>query len=207
MDKRVNPRLLRAEPMQRCSLGQCQAACCLYGVWIDRLEAQEILRSAAAIAPYMDAANRDPGDWFDGREESDDNATSGRVLHSTVLPDDAHYGATACIFLRADRLCALQVAASANGLHPWHWKPFYCILHPLDLDEQGRITLDENALLLEEPGSCLRPADQPIPLVETFADELRYLLGQKAYQQIAGQTAEKSAPFSPRPPAPGTQDS
>ena len=64
-------------------------------------------------------------------------------------------------------------------MHPWRFKPFYCILHPLDLDEEGRITLDDTQLMLAEPGSCLRPADQPIPLVETFEPELRYLLAKQ----------------------------
>lgn len=184
METRINPRLMQSEPMRRCTLGECHAACCLHGVWIDGLEAQEIRNHAALIAPHMEPENRDPGDWFDGREEPDDNATTGWTVHSTVLPDPDHYGETACIFLRKDHLCALQVAADANHLHPWRFKPFYCILHPLDLDEQGRITLDETGLLLEEPGSCLRRADRPIPLVETFEPELRYLLGQNAYERL-----------------------
>jgi len=186
MEKRISPRMLKSEPVRRCTLGECHAACCLYGVWIDRLEAQEIRANAHLIAPHMEPENRDPGDWFDGREEADENAISGSTVHSTVLPDRLHYGGTACIFLRNDHLCALQVAAEANKMHPWRFKPFYCILHPLDLDEQGRITLDETGLLLDEPGSCLRPADQPITLVQTFAPELRYLLGEKAYQRLAG---------------------
>lgn len=184
MEKRINPRLYCSEPMQRCTLGECHAACCLFGVWIDRVEAREILANAAIIAGHMEAENRDPGDWFDEREEPDENAASGWTVHSTVLPDPDHYGETACIFLRKDHLCALQVAAQAAGMHPWRFKPFYCILHPLDLDDEGRITLDETSLMLAEPGSCLRPAERPIPLVETFAPELRYLLGETAYQRL-----------------------
>lgn len=184
MEKRINPRLLKSEPMRRCTLGECHAACCLYGVWIDRLEARDIRENATLIAPHLEAENRDPGDWFDGREEPDENATSGWTLHSTVLPDPEHYGGTACIFLRKDHLCGLQVAAEAHGMHPWRFKPFYCILHPLDFDEEGRITLDETGAMLEEPGSCLRPSEHRAPLIETFAPELRYLLGEKAYQRL-----------------------
>ncbi len=190
MDKRVSPRLLKSEPMRRCRLGECRAACCLHGVWIDRLEAADILSNAALIAPHMDPENRDPADWFDGSEEKDENAISGWVVHSTVLPDPGHYGETACIFLRRDHLSALQVASTTQGKHPWHWKPFYCILHPLDLDDQGRITLDETSLMLDEPGSCLRPADHPIALVETFEPELRYLLGEKAYRRLVQAAAD-----------------
>jgi hypothetical protein len=192
MDKRINPRLCQSEPIRRCTLGECHAACCLYGVWIDRLEAQEIRNHAALIAPHLEPENRDPADWFDGREEPDENATTGWTVHSTVLPDPDHYGETACIFLRKDHLCALQVAADANGLHPWRFKPFYCILHPLDLDEQGRITLDETELLLDEPGSCLRAAETNIPLVETFEPELRYLLGETSYHRLMEDIKKRS---------------
>ncbi len=187
MEKRINPRLLRAEPMRRCMLGECQAACCLHGVWIDRLEAQDIQQHADLILPHMPADCRDPLDWFDGREEPDEHATSGFTVHSTVLPAPEHYGETACIFLRSDHKCALQVAADANGLHPWRFKPFYCILHPLDLDEQGRITLDETDLMIAEEGSCLRACEEQIPLLETFEPELRYLLGEKAYQALVNE--------------------
>lgn len=176
--------------MQRCKLGECRAACCLYGVWIDRCEARDILEHAGQIAPHMNPEYRDPGDWFDGREEPDEHSISGVTVHSTVVPDSEHYGETACIFLRKDHKCALQVAADAQGLHPWHYKPFYCILHPLDLDDEGRISLDETALLLNEPGSCLRPADHPIPLLETFAEELRYLLGKKSYELLTKSARE-----------------
>ena len=195
MEKRSNPRILRSEPMRRCTLGECRAACCLYGVWIDRIEAREIRANSALIAEHMEAGNRDPGDWFDGREEPDEHAVSGWTMHSNVLPDPDHYGETACIFLRKDHLCALQVTAQANGMHPWRFKPFYCILHPLDLDEEGRITLDETDLMLAEPGSCLRPAGHPIPLLETFEPELRYLLGETAYRRLLQdlQAKEKGA--------------
>ena len=83
------------------------------------------------------------------------------------------------IFLRKDQKCALQVAAKEKGEHQWRFKPFYCILHPLDLDDDGRITLDEIELMLKEPTSCLVPSRQEIPLQETFREEFKYLLGKQ----------------------------
>jgi len=180
----VNPRLLKSEPMRRCALDQCHAACCLHGVWVDLTEIRDILAHADLILPYMPETARTPEDWFDERQEADEYALSGQVGHTRVVPAADHYGGTACIFLRSDYKCALQVAARESGLHPWRFKPFYCILHPLDLDEQGCITLDETALLLDEPGSCLRPADTRTPLTETFAEELRYLLGNRRYREL-----------------------
>lgn len=173
----VNPRLLRSEPMRRCTLGECRAACCLYGVWLAVEERDDLLEHAALIAPHMPPALRDPAVWFRGEETGDPYAPSGRVIHSNVLPAPEHYGGTVCVFLREDHKCALQVAGEAAGFHPWRFKPFYCILHPLDLDEQGRITLDETSAMLAEEGSCLRPAETLIPLMHTFEPELIHLLG------------------------------
>ncbi|NTV36414.1 MAG: DUF3109 family protein [Anaerolineaceae bacterium] len=178
---RLNPRMFKSEPMQRCKLHACKGACCLYGVWIDQREAADLLENREKIIPFMPAENADPVMWFDGREEDDEHSPTGRVLHSAVVPADWHYGGTACVFLRMDYRCALQAAGDAAGLHAWRFKPFYCILHPLDLDDEGRITLDETELMLDEEGSCLRPAGHPIPLLETFEEELVYLLGEKGY--------------------------
>ena len=184
MVHRINPRLLKSEPLRRCRLDECRAACCLHGAWVDRIEIKDILDHVELIAPYLPGKWANPADWFDGRWETDLYAISGEVGHTTVIPDSKHFGGTACIFLRLDHKCALQCASAGVGLHPWRFKPFYCILHPLDLDDQGRITLDQTDLILAEPGSCLRPADHPVPLIETFAEELRYLLGEQGYNQL-----------------------
>jgi hypothetical protein len=191
MFKQVNPRLLASEPMRRCRLEECRGACCLHGVWLDKLEIKAIYQNAALIAPFMPSGWQEPALWFDDQKETDEHAIGGQAFHTQVLPDPDHYGGSACIFCLGDAKCALQVAAIANGLHAWQFKPYYCILHPLDLDEQGRITLDETKLLLDEAGSCLRPAENPIPLVETFGPELRYLLGEKAYAALCQQNKSK----------------
>lgn len=185
MPDQINPRLLRKEPVRRCRLEECRAACCLHGVWIDTAEWQDIQDNAELIIPHMPPDWNDPELWIDDRRDSDPFSRSGQVVHSHVLPDPGHYGRTACVFLRDDFKCALQVAGDANGMHPWRFKPFYCVLHPLDLDEQGRITLDATELLLDEPGSCLRPSNTEIPLLETFEPELRYFLGDEKYFKFA----------------------
>jgi hypothetical protein len=176
--------------MRRCQLEECRAACCLYGVWLDEAEWQDIQAHAALIAGHMPADLRDPAWWLDGRTDADPHSRSGRVVHSRVLPDGQHYGGSACVFLREDCKCALQVAGQAAGCHPWRFKPFYCILHPLDLDEQGRITLDRIEELLTEAGSCLRAHRVEQPLVKVFESELRYLLGDQRYDEICLQVKE-----------------
>jgi hypothetical protein len=185
---KIAPRMLESEPLQRCCLDQCQGACCLHGTWLDRAEAEDILAHAEQIAPHLPEHLRQPAAWVDGRCESDPHSCSGEVLHTTVLTAPDHYGGTACIFLRPDHKCALQVASIAAGEHPWRFKPFYCILHPLDLDDDDLITLDETELLLAEPASCLRASTQVTPLIKTFESELAYLLGEKAFEALMNST-------------------
>jgi hypothetical protein len=180
---KIHPRLLESEPLQRCRLEECQGACCLHGVWVDVLEINEIRAHADLIRPHMPAGSADPDTWFDDERETDGHSLSGTVRPTRVIDAPEHYGGTACVFLREDFKCALQVAGEAAELHPWRFKPFYCILHPLDLDDQGRLTLDDTALLLDEPGSCLRLSPFASPLSNIFTPELRYLLGEKGYQQ------------------------
>ena len=180
----LNPRLFKAEPMQRCCLHECHAACCEFGTWIDKCQAEELAVNADWIRPHMPADRRDPSRWFEGVEEYDRFVPSGLVVHTATVDNPHHAAGRSCVFLRPDAKCALQVAAQEAGLHPWHFKPFYCVLHPLDLDEQGRITLDETEECLRIPGSCLRPAAEAISLLDTFEPELRYLLGNEAYEQL-----------------------
>ena len=190
----INPHLYDSEPMQRCRLHECQGACCLYGVWVDVKEQEDILEHADLISPFMREGYSDPLTWFNNETDVDEFSPSKQVRHSTVLEDNTHYGGTACVFLRSDYKCALQVAAVKKRLHPWRFKPFYCILHPLDLDEQGRITLDETKLLLDEPGSCLRPAPLLIPLAETFESELIHFLGEENQKRILNEARMRLKP-------------
>ena len=192
IDSRMNPRMFDSEPIKRCCLEECIGACCVFGVWIDPREVDDILAHAALIKPYMAEGTRDPGGWFVPVEDKDERSPSGKVLHTAVEPAPWHYGETACIFCQRDGKCSLQMAAMANNLHPWRFKPYYCILHPLDLDEQGRITLDTLEAVLTEKGSCLQAADKNIPLIETFSPELEYLLGEKAFKVVCDLAAQKA---------------
>jgi hypothetical protein len=96
--------------------------------------------------------------------------------------------------LRTDHKCALQVASEKSGRHPWFLKPFYCVLHPLDLNDNSEITLDQTKILLEEEKSCLRYSEKLNAPIEIFEDELRYLLGDQSFQEglLAARTSWKS---------------
>ena len=177
LKSRLSPRMFEKEPMQRCKLHKCEGACCLFGAWVDAQLKDEILLHQDTIRTHLDSQNQDPEFWFDERKDFDRFTVTGIIHHTAVYPSPAHYGQTVCVFFRtSDFKCGLQVASEAMGKHPWELKPFYCVLHPLDLDEEGRITLDKTDLLVKEKGSCLRPASEPISLLETFQEELEFFL-------------------------------
>ncbi len=185
MPWQINPRLLRSEPLRRCGFPECKAACCLYGVWVDLFERDRILELAAEVSVLLLKEHRDPAQWFEDVHEADPHCPSGQVVHTRVLVNEEHYGGSTCIFLRPDHNCALQLAGEKLNKDGWSLKPFYCILHPLDLDEDGRISLDETHLLAEEAASCLVPSEDPVPLLITFAPELCYFLGDDEFERLS----------------------
>ncbi|HZW03360.1 MAG TPA: hypothetical protein VFF68_05515, partial [Anaerolineaceae bacterium] len=114
--------------MKRCCLDQCRAACCEFGTWIDHAQAEELAANAEWIRPHLPSDRQDPRRWFEQGEEYDRYVPSGRVVHTTTVENPHHEAGRSCVFLRPDAKCALQVAGEAAGLHPWHFKPFYCVL-------------------------------------------------------------------------------
>lgn len=180
----LSDRMYQKEPIQRCELHACGGACCLYGVWVGLEERDKIIENWEGISPFMLEENRDVKTWFQDKLDQDQNFEGGTVVHTRIVPNASHYGRTACVFLAEESKCALQVASEHLGKHRWFFKPFYCILHPLDLDKNGMITLDEKDLLLAEEASCLRPAIEKNSLLHIFEEELSYLLGSEEYQKI-----------------------
>ncbi len=177
--KPLAPRLSDAVMLERCGWPACKAACCYGGAWLDEVEVADLEQHAELLTPHLPPHALDRRDWLDERHEPDRHSLTGFVRHTRVVEAPGRYMGSACVFLRADHQCGLQAAGEANGLGGWRFKPFYCILHPLDLDEQGRITLDEDeTLLAEEPGACLRAAPVARRVDELFAEELGYLAGR-----------------------------
>ncbi|MBN1439728.1 MAG: DUF3109 family protein [Anaerolineales bacterium] len=160
--------------MRRCRLAECRGACCLHGVWVDPLEKNDILANLESILPYMPESRRDPRAWFGEQRERDDFFPSGWVVATATVPNPAHYGGTECIFLRADWRCALQAASQAAGYHPWRWKPFHCIIHPITF-EQGQFTIASDKELLAEEGGCFRQGEKILRMSDCLADEIAFL--------------------------------
>jgi hypothetical protein len=180
----VHPVLLESRPSSRCRLEECQSYCCNGGVWIHTAQADDILAHQDLIIPHMPPDRRDPSQWFDGLAEPDvDYPEAGPCMGTSVVPDPTHPAGQTCIFLTPERLCALQKAGIAAGEHPWRFKPYYCALHPLGLDEM-KLILEEESEIYQEGGSCSRPSGELIPLYQLFDVEAKLVLGEDGYAEL-----------------------
>ena len=179
----ISPRMFNSEKLQRCKLHECHGACCTFGVWIDLLEKERIGEFSEIVQSCMDPSTFDRGNWYLSEIEEDSFTLSGKVIHTRVVKRNRPFKRQTCIFLRSDHKCALQVASEKLGKHPWFLKPFYCVLHPLDLNDNGQVTLDQTKIILDEEKSCLRYSERLNTPIEIFEDELRYLWGDSTYQE------------------------
>jgi len=185
--RRVDRGLLEARPMQRCELVDCQSYCCSGGVYIHTTQAEDILAHQDLIKPHLPPERHDASLWFEGDEGLDtDWPEAGEGTGTAVVTDPTHPAGQTCVFLMpGTRWCALQAAGMANGKEPWRFKPFYCALHPLGLDEQQLVLVEESEMYLEG-GSCNRTrADGVvIPLYQLFEPEVKLVLGEEGYSEL-----------------------
>ncbi|MBN2085442.1 MAG: hypothetical protein JW748_09470 [Anaerolineales bacterium] len=171
----LSGQLFRNTRLRRCRLSECRGACCLHGVWMDPLEMEDILANADLIHPHLAKGRKDPAGWFTDEREEDAFFPSGCLIQTATLPNPAHYGGTECVFLKPDARCSLQTAAVAAGEHPWRWKPFHCIIHPITY-EDGSFTIASDEELLAEEASCFRAGTAETRMYESLTEELDFLL-------------------------------
>ena len=88
----LNPRLFEKEHFVRCRLKDCQAACCLFGVWVDEEKVTQILGYKEQIKSEMSAEYQNANQWFESKPESDPFTPSGKVIHTKVVEKESHKG-------------------------------------------------------------------------------------------------------------------
>ena len=167
--------------VQYCDIDKCGGGCCHSGVYTDTAEHQLVLEHAETIGRSMDETqNSDPETWFDGEWVDDTDFPSGRATGTAVHDRDGGISGfkEGCVFLDKRHFCSIQVAAAAEGLHRWAWKPIYCILFPVTVVE-GTITYDDSHS--EDLNYCgPRGSGTYVHSVyEAMQEELRYFLGDE----------------------------
>jgi len=154
---------------------QCSSHCCSGGVFADLTERDRILSAKEKIKQQMDETQtRDESLWFDDEVSDDQDFASGRCVGTSVINEK-------CVFLNAKGHCSIQLAAVANGLDRWAWKPLYCILYPIEVSD-GVVGFDP--MLQGEKPCCTIRRSFEVPLFRACKDELVHLLGDDGYLQL-----------------------
>lgn len=153
----------------------CSSDCCSSGVYVDVKERDNILARKAAIQHQMDETqSTDDTLWFEKEESDDPDFASGRCVGTTVINGK-------CAFLNARGHCSIQLAAVAEGLDRWAWKPLYCILYPIEISSR---LVGFDPMLQDEKPCCSIHNEFEIPLFRACKDELVFFLGEDGYLQL-----------------------
>lgn len=154
---------------------RCTSDCCSSGVYVDVKERDNILDQKAAIKLQMDETqSTDDTLWFEHEVSEDADFASGRCVGTSVINDK-------CAFLNARGYCSVQLAAVAEGLDRWAWKPLYCILYPIEISNR---VVGFDPMLQNEKPCCTIHNRFEVPLFRACKDELVFILGEDGYLSL-----------------------
>lgn len=200
----VDQVLLEVRRTRGCGFGECDAMCCINGVYVFTEEVDDLLEHQELIKPHLSPGRRDVSTWFDGIVITEtDHPAGGTAQGTVVMPDETHPAGQSCVFLRPDRACGLQVAGRAAGEDDWRFKPLWCAMHPLVFDEGVLTVADDNPVSLAG-GHCSRPdPESDVPLYRVYEAEARLALGDAGFEAldvIARHGGVGRRGLGPRPP-------
>jgi hypothetical protein len=179
---KIHPELLEEVYAERCVLRECLGACCGGGAWLDGEQLRIIVPHVAAIRANLPEERRDPNAWFSAPSTEEDSP-DGVVVGTNVMDDPRRPGETCCVFLRPDRLCALQVTSQQLGLAYPGLKPLFCALYPLQV-RAGEIIIDHETEQNLGGAACQRACAARQPRYQVFQTELELVLGEGGYAEL-----------------------
>lgn len=154
---------------------KCSSNCCKGGVWIDIAEHDVIMSKKELIKAQMDETqSTDDVKWFELEVVNDSDFPSGKAIGTEIVNDK-------CAFLDKVGRCSIQLAAVADGKHKWEWKPFYCILFPVEVTNN---VVGFDPMLQGSDMCCTVSSVFETPLFAACKEELIHLLGEDWYCEI-----------------------
>jgi hypothetical protein len=179
---KINPELLEEVYAERCVLQECLGACCTGGAWLDVEQLKTIVPHVEAIKANLPEERRDSDAWFSA-PAADEETPAGAIVGTNVVDDPRRPGETCCVFLRPDRLCALQVTSQQLGLDYPGLKPLFCALYPLQVCD-GEIVIDHATARDFGSATCQRACATKQPLYRVFKEEVQLVVGQEGYRAL-----------------------
>lgn len=160
-----------------CSMANCNADCCRYGVMIDPEERDRILEHQDLVIRYMEPHQvADPALWFE-EEQPDRDFPSGRAVGTQAT----EHG---CVFLDSSGRCVLQKAAIGEGMEKFFLKPFFCVAYPVTIEE-GELVIDD-AEFVNRTACCTVVRDGGRTVFDVCEEELGFVLGEDGLRELKG---------------------
>jgi len=170
----IDPIIFTQRFVKACDICTCSGECCYYGVYTDKSDYEKILSVKEKVIKYMDESQtEDVEKWFE-EPEQDNDFPSGFAIGTEVYNGK-------CVFLDKQGFCTLQKMAITEKEFKWKYKPLYCILFPLVIFE-GVLTVDDEHLA--DMHYCSKIQNQVSTVFECCKEELRYLLGEKGFEEL-----------------------
>lgn len=179
---KIHPELLEEVYAERCVLHECRGACCTGGAWLDVEQLKAIVPYVEAVKANLSEDRRDPNAWFSA-PTVDEDSPEGVIIGTNVIDDPGRPGETCCVFLRPDRLCALQVTSQQIGIEYPGLKPLFCALYPLQVHD-SEIVVDHETAHNFGNAACQRACAVRQPLYRVFKEEVVLILGEEGYQEL-----------------------
>jgi hypothetical protein len=179
---KIHPEFLEEVYAERCVLNECRGACCTGGAWLDVEQLKIIVPHVEAIKLHLPDDRHDPNTWFSA-PAADEEAPGAEPIGTNVVDDVRRSGETCCVFLRPDRLCALQLTSQQLGLAYPGLKPLFCALYPLQVRDD-EILFDHETERNFGGANCRRACVTKQPLYQVFKEEMQLLLGEDGYREL-----------------------
>jgi hypothetical protein len=124
---KIGTRMTKKIYIKGASVRNCDGSCCSFGSTASVVERNTILKHSKIVQAEMTSRGRnDTSRWFTTRIMKDEDFTAGKTVYTRIVDG-------ACVFLRDDGLCALQVAGEKNLKTPYALKPAICLLWPVSV--------------------------------------------------------------------------
>jgi len=124
---KVSPRFHKKIFVSGASVRNCNGKCCMHGTTASVKERDKILRHADIVSAEMTSrARHDKKRWFWKKPFEDDDFVAGKGVYTKTIDG-------ACVFLRDDKLCALQIASKKHLGNDYALKPSVCLLWPVSV--------------------------------------------------------------------------
>lgn len=177
---KIGTRMTKKIYIKGATVRNCDGSCCKHGSTASVVERDKILKHAAIVKREMTSRGRkNTALWFTTRIMKDEDFTAGKTVYTRIVDG-------ACVFLRDDKLCALQVASEKKLGAPYALKPAICLLWPISVRDHEIVPGYSDFTRRRECCSPVKEGDRTLVQVMVPDRKLVAEISKKKYSRGGG---------------------